>query len=133
MIKADLGNFLFKLLLPALITLSSQAQNSNNMTIKGKVFDAATGTGLPGATVHLQNTTHEVTTDQEGRFRFLTGQKLPVVLIVTYIGYQRKQITETRSNNIDIPLTATAGQMNDVVVVGYGTQRRKDLTSSISS
>jgi TonB-linked SusC/RagA family outer membrane protein len=133
MIKADLGNYLLKVLLPALIVLSSQAQNNNNLTITGKVFDAATGTGLPGATVHLQNTTHEVTTDQEGRFRFLTGQKLPVVLVVTYVGYQRKEITETRSSNIDIALTATAGQMNDVVVVGYGTQRRRDLTSAISS
>src|ERR1700693_3067776 len=121
MIKADLGNFLLKILLPALIVLSSQAQNNNNLSITGKVFDAATGTGLPGATVHLKNTTHEVTTDQEGRFRFLTGQKLPVVLIVTYVGYQRKEVTETRSSNIDVALTATAGQMNDVVVVGYGT------------
>jgi TonB-linked SusC/RagA family outer membrane protein len=116
-----------------LIFFSTRAQNNNNLTITGKVYDEKTGTGLPGATVHLKNTTHEVVTDKDGVFRFLTGQKLPVVLIVTYIGYQQKEITENTSRNIDIPLKETTSQLNDVVVVGYGTQRRRDLTSSIST
>jgi len=133
MIKIDLGKFLLKALIPVLIALSSQAQNNNNLTITGRVFDDKTGVGLPGASVHLKNTTHEVATDKDGNFRFLTGQKLPVVLIVSYVGYQAREVTETRSSNIDIPLTGAAGQLNDVVVVGYGTQRRRDLTSAISS
>ena len=133
MIKIDLGRSLLAFLLAALTGFSLKAQNNNNLTITGRVYDDRTGVGLPGATVQLKNTTHEVQTDQDGRFRFLTGQKLPVVIIVTYIGYQRKEVTETRSSNIDIPLTGTAGQLNDVVVVGYGTQRRKDLTSAIST
>jgi TonB-dependent starch-binding outer membrane protein SusC len=133
MIKIDLSRILFRILLPAFIALSARAQNNNNTTITGKVYDDKTGTGLPGATVHLKGTTHEVVTDQQGRFRFLTGQHLPVEIIVTYVGYQRKEITENRSNNIDIPLTAVSGQLNDVVVVGYGTQNRRDLTSSIST
>jgi TonB-linked SusC/RagA family outer membrane protein len=133
MIKIDLGKFLLNALIPVLIAFSSQAQNNNNLTITGKVFDDKTGVGLPGASVHLKNTTHEVATDKDGNFRFLTGQKLPVVLIVTYVGYQAREVTETRNTNIDIPLTGTAGQLNDVVVVGYGTQRRRDLTSAISS
>src|SRR5882757_8673153 len=123
--------FLAGWFLPAFIILSARAQNSNNLTITGKVYDEKTGTGLPGATVHLKNTTHEVVTDKDGQFRFLTGQKLPVVLIVTYIGYQQKEITENTSRNIDISLRETTSQLNDVVVVGYGTQKRRDLTSSI--
>jgi TonB-linked SusC/RagA family outer membrane protein len=126
-------SFLLTLLLATFGALSVKAQNKDNITITGRVYDDKTGVGLPGATVHLKNTTHEVQTDQDGRFRFLTGQKLPVVIIVTYIGYQEKEVTETRRSNIDIPLTGTAGQLGDVVVVGYGTQRRKDLTSAISS
>jgi TonB-linked SusC/RagA family outer membrane protein len=119
------------LLLLAII-LPSFAQN-NNLTIVGKVYDSKTGIGLPGATVQLKGTTHEVVTDEQGRFRFLTGQKLPVVLIVTYIGYERKEITANRSSNIDVPLNSTTSQMSDVVVVGYGTQQRRDLASSIST
>ena len=133
MSKIDLSRLLCSIFLPALIAISLQAQNNNNLTITGKVYDAKTGTGLPGATVRLKGTTHEVQTDQDGRFRFLTGQKLPVVLIVSYVGYQGKEFTETESSHIDLPLTSTAGKLDDVVVVGYGTQQRRDLTSSIST
>src|SRR5882762_5114990 len=113
--------------------LSGQTPNNNNMTLTGKVFDQKTGAGLPGATVHIKGTTHEVVTEKDGSFRFLTGQKLPVVFIVSYIGYQRKEVTENISRHIDIGLLETENQLNDVVVVGYGTQRKKDLTSSIST
>src|SRR5882762_3491064 len=122
----------FAVLLPLLIALPSIAQN-NNLDITGKVYDGKTGVGLPGATVHLKNTTHEVVTDKDGRFRFLTGQKLPVVLIVTYIGYQTREVSENVSRNIDIALKETTSQLNDVVVVGYGTQRKRDLTSAIAT
>jgi TonB-linked SusC/RagA family outer membrane protein len=135
MTKIALDNFFVGILLLALnlIAISAHAQNNDNLTITGKVYDERTGTGLPGATVHLKNTTHEVTTDKDGRFRFLTGQKLPVVIIVTYVGYQQREITESQNRNVDIALKETNNQLNDVVVVGYGTQRKRDLTSSISS
>ena len=114
-------------------SLSLHAQNNNNLTLSGKVFDQKTGTGLPGATVHIKGTTHEVVTDKDGTFHFLTGQKLPVALIVSYVGYQRVEVTENVSRHIEIGLKETENQLNDVVVVGYGTQRKKDLTSSIST
>src|SRR5882762_7122765 len=107
MTKADYQRyrkFLLAGIFPVLLFLSARAQNNNNLSITGKVYDEKTGTGLPGATVHLKNTTHEVVTDKDGQFRFLTGQKLPVVLIVTYIGYQQKEIRENTSRNIDIAL-----------------------------
>src|SRR5258708_27763495 len=107
----------FILILLLFLASSVRAQNNGNQTLTGKVFDQKTGIGLPGATVHLKGTTHEVATEKDGTFRFLTGQKLPVVLIVTYIGYQRKEITENISRHIDIPLQETDLQLNDVVVV----------------
>lgn len=116
-----------------LLSIRVMGQNANNIDITGKIYDQKTGVGLPGATVHLRGTTHEVVTDKDGRFRFLTGQKLPVVLQVSYVGYQSREVTENTSRNIDIWLTETSSQLNDVVVVGYGTQRRKDLTSAIST
>jgi hypothetical protein len=96
-------------------------RNKNHLPLNKNIFLFPAGTGLPGASVHLKGTTHEVVTDKDGSFRFLTGQHLPVVIIVSYVGYQRKEVTETKNRNIDIPLTATASQLNDVVVVGYGT------------
>src|SRR5882672_9344636 len=118
-------------LLVLLLSLKGLGQGANNIDITGKIYDQKTGVGLPGATVHIKGTTHEVVTDKDGKFRFLTGQKLPVVLQVSYVGYQSREVTENTSRNIDISLTETSSQLNDVVVVGYGTQRRKDLTSSI--
>ncbi|MBN9384551.1 MAG: TonB-dependent receptor [Chitinophagaceae bacterium] len=116
-----------------LLSIRVMGQNTNNIDITGKIYDQKTGVGLPGATVHIKGTTHEVVTDKDGRFRFLTGQKLPVVLQVSYVGYQAREVAENTSRNIDIWLAETSSQLNDVVVVGYGTQRRKDLTSAIST
>jgi TonB-linked SusC/RagA family outer membrane protein len=116
-----------------LVLFSARGQNAGNITLTGKVYDVKTGTGLPGATVHIKGTTHEVVTEQDGGFRFLTGQKLPVTFVVSYVGYQRKEVTETVSRHIEIGLAETENQLNDVVVVGYGTQRKRDLTSSIST
>ncbi|HEY6902260.1 MAG TPA: TonB-dependent receptor plug domain-containing protein, partial [Puia sp.] len=118
------------LLFPLLMV---RAQNAGNINISGKVYDQKTGVGLPGATVHLKGTTHEVVTEKDGTFHFLTGQKLPVVIVVTYVGYQRKEVSENISRHVDIGLVETDNQLNDVVVVGYGTQRKRDLTSAIST
>ena len=121
------------LLLPAvMIFLSSRAQN-NNVTLTGQVLDQKTGVPLMGATVHIQNTTHEVTTDKNGEFRFLTGQRPPIIVTVTYVGYREQDFAINNYGTVSIRLQESANQLNDVVVVGYGTQRRKDLTSSISS
>jgi hypothetical protein len=55
MIKIDLGKGLLKALIPVLIAISSQAQNNNNLTITGKVFDDKTGVGLPGASTSQEH------------------------------------------------------------------------------
>lgn len=133
--KATHGRYFLSFVIIQLLLLSffvsSQAQNTNT-TISGKVFDNKTGAPLPGATVHIKGTTHEVVTDQEGEFKFLTGQKMPVVLIVTYIGYQVKEEQVSTEGFIKIRLLETNSQLSDVVVVGYGTQKRRDLIGSVS-
>ncbi|WP_325582436.1 TonB-dependent receptor [Dinghuibacter sp.] len=110
----------------------SQTDNDHNITLTGTVVDR-TGQPLYGATVHLQHTTHEVLTDRGGRFRFLTGQKIPAIVEVSFVGYETRVDTFNSFDPIRIQLQESANRLNDVVVVGYGTQRRKDLTSSISS
>jgi TonB-dependent starch-binding outer membrane protein SusC len=81
--------------------LPSFAQN-NNLTLIGKVYDSKTGVTLPGATVHIKGTTHEVFTDKEGEFRFLTGQRPPLVLIVSYIGYKTREENVTNTGFITV-------------------------------
>ena len=105
---------------------------TNNITISGRILDDKTKAPLAGATIHIKSTTHEVATDEKGGFQFLTGQHLPVVFLITYVGYQQREITIGQADNNIITLHETNSQLNDVVVVGYGTQQRKNLISSIS-
>ncbi len=82
--------------------------------------------------LHIKGTTHAVSTDQKGRFSFITGQKFPYTLIVTFIGYKTKEVIADGSP-ITIPLAENVSILNDVVVVGYGTQKKSDVTGSIAS
>ncbi|MEH6305924.1 TonB-dependent receptor [Olivibacter sp. CPCC 100613] len=102
-----------------------------NSTLKGQVLDSITKEPLPGALVHIEGTTHSVSTDEEGSFGFVTGQKFPYTLEVSYIGYEKKKIIVSESK-IEILLTPGFNQLNDVVVVGYTTQQRKNLIGSVT-
>ncbi|NOW93643.1 TonB-dependent receptor [Mucilaginibacter sp. SG564] len=127
---------LFKLLLLFFIPVLSFAQTEQQPTINshlnGTVVDAITREPLPGAAVLILGTTHSVATDRDGKFSFVTGQKFPYTLIITYIGYDKQEVTANGSP-VTILLKQSVRALNDVVVVGYGTQSRKSLTGSVST
>jgi TonB-linked SusC/RagA family outer membrane protein len=113
--------------------LSAQIPTATiNSQLKGTVTDAANRQPLPGAVVRIKGTTHAVSTDNKGRFAFETGQKFPYILLVSFIGYAPKEYTANGSP-VEIQLTENNNQLNDVVVVGYGTQTRKSLTGSVAT
>jgi len=105
----------------------------DNISLSGHITDEKTKLPLAGATIHIKGTTHEVQTGAKGEFKFVTGQKIPVVFIITYIGYETLETTIDRYNNIVISLHEASTQLNDVVVVGYGTQKRAALISAVST
>ncbi len=114
--------FLF-LLMP---TLAQTAQ-----TVSGRVTDE-TGQALPGVTVLLKGTTTGTTTTAEGTYRLaVPGGK--ATLVASYVGYVSQEILINDQSVIDIKLAPDSKILNEVVVVGYGTQQRKDLTGSIAS
>ncbi|MBC9911549.1 TonB-dependent receptor [Chitinophaga varians] len=119
-------------LLPLLVVAQVPTTPLINSHLTGRVVDARTHEPLPGAIVNIKGTTHGVSTDAEGRFVFVTGQKFPYTLIISYIGYRKIEVTAT-GGHIEIPLEAIQSQLNDVVVVGYGTQKKSDLTGAIAS
>jgi TonB-linked SusC/RagA family outer membrane protein len=125
--------YAFLLALLVLLPLFLSAQNTPliNSTLEGRVIDAKTRETLPGATVSIKGTTHSVATDAEGRFKFVTGQKFPYTLVVSFMGYKTKEVI-ANSETITINLDDTPNQLNDVVVVGYGVQQRRDLVGSVS-
>ncbi|WP_332369390.1 carboxypeptidase-like regulatory domain-containing protein [Spirosoma telluris] len=103
-----------------------------NSTLSGKVVDAKTKEPLIGATIQIKGITNGASTDVNGKFTLKTAQTLPFTLIVTYVGYKTREVAAI-SNTIDIELDENLGQLSEVVVVGYGTQKRSDITGSIAS
>lgn len=90
------------------------------------------GSPLPGVTVAVKGTQQATLTDASGRFKINVGDASRV-LIFRYVGYVSKEVTVGANPNVTIDLQEDAKSLNEVVVVGYGTQNRRDLTSSISS
>ena len=79
------------------------AQN-NNVQLLGKVVDAKNKQSLQGATVHIKGTTHEVSTGKNGEFEFITGQRVPVTYVISYVGYETKEVLVSSYGHIDIEL-----------------------------
>lgn len=116
-------------------TLQFQAQNTTPLIqskLDGTVVDDITNQPIIGASINIKGTTHGVVTDSEGKFYFQTGQKFPYTLIVSYIGYKKLEIVVDK-NPVIIHLKEERQELDELVVVGYGTQKRKDITGSVAS
>ena len=126
--------WLLSLLVATPLFMMAQTAPSSviNSSVSGTVTDAKTGAPLEGALVKIKGVTNQALTDSKGSFVLKTGQKLPFILEVSYIGY-RKLETEATTTTINIQLQDEQTQLNEVVVVGYGTQRRTDVTGSVAS
>jgi TonB-linked SusC/RagA family outer membrane protein len=97
--------------------------------ITGKVT-AADGSALPGASVLIKGTTNGVPTDADGGFRINVPSQ-STILVFSMIGMTAQEITVGTRTNIDVILQEDARALNEVVVVGYGTQRKLDVTGSV--
>jgi len=99
--------------------------------ITGQVIDDLK-TPLPGVNVLVKGTSAGTTTDADGRYA-LDTPGADAVLVFSFIGYTTQEITVGNQTEINVTLAADIQTLNEVVVVGYGTQKRSDLTGSIAS
>ena len=112
--------------------ISAQDPNAAKV-VRGTIKDASNSSVLPGATIRLKSNSRVVTvSDPNGAFS-LTVPENNNVLIISYTGYQEQQISATAGLNLDIALQPAASELNQVVVVGYGTQSKKDVTGSVKT
>jgi iron complex outermembrane receptor protein len=98
--------------------------------ISGTVTDE-TGAPLPGATVLIKGTTKGTSTDSNGKF--VIDAEAGAVLEISYVGYSLKEVSVNGQTAIAVQLDPDLSQLNEVVVVGYGTQKKSDVTGAISS
>lgn len=115
------------------IALLSHAQEAQLTNLKGRVLDPKGKNGLAGATVHLKGSTNTVTTNDKGDFTLTTYKKAPFIISISFIGYVGQEITITGNEPVNISLEEASNQLADVAVIGYGTQKRKDITGSVAS
>ncbi len=100
-------------------------------SISGKVTDAADGQGVPGANVIVKGTTTGTITDMDGNFT-IDVPDADAVLVFSYIGYLTQEITVGSQTTIDIALAEDIQALDEVVVIGYGTVKKEDLTGSVA-
>lgn len=119
----------FYILLVALLTSSTVF--TQNMSITGVIVDKKTDESLIGATVLQKGTNNGTITNFDGNFSI--SVPLDATLVISYIGYIQQEIVVKDQNPLRILMVADAEILEEVVVVGYGTQKAKDMTAPIST
>ena len=114
-----------------LLLLSLQPFAQETISITGKVADN-TGQPLEGATVSVKGTGTSTITQKDGSFR-IAVPSAQSVLSITSVGFEEQQLTIGQQKQVAVTMNAAANSMNEVVVIGYGTARRKDVTGAVSS
>ncbi|MBE7178556.1 MAG: SusC/RagA family TonB-linked outer membrane protein, partial [Mucilaginibacter polytrichastri] len=98
--------------------------------VSGVVKDAK-GTPLAGVTITVKGTQTRTASDESGRFA-LKNLNANAVLVFTYVGFKNREIAVGNQSNVNVTLEEVASTLNEVVVVGYGTQSKKDVTGAVA-
>lgn len=119
------------LVLVFFLFFSSFLLAQQKITVKGSVF-SENNEPLAGVSVNVKGSSGGTTTDAKGMFTIQVDKG--VTLVLTFIGYEEKQIKVNRENSIgDIQMASKNSALGEVVIIGYGTQRKSDLTGAVSS
>lgn len=113
------------------VTLFSAQVFSQQQTVKGTVTDAASSEGLPGVTVAVKGTNISTQTDNNGNFSINPGTGK--VLVFSFVGYETGEVNINNRNTINISLSASTKGLEEVVVVGYGNQVRRQVTGAVQN
>lgn len=112
------------------VLLSVNLLFAQDKIVTGKVTDSKDGSPVIGASIVPKGSKTGTTSAADGTFRI----KIPsgiTAIVITSVGFAPQEIDVSGSSNVSVSLTATSGNLNEVVVVGYGTAKKKDLTGSV--
>ncbi len=102
----------------------------DDVNVTGKVTDES-NTGLPGVNITIKGTSNGTITDASGNFSILAPDD--GILVFSYIGYETSEVDINGRSVIDVSMTLDLAELSEVVVIGYGTQKRSDLTGALGS
>ncbi|MBP6590314.1 MAG: SusC/RagA family TonB-linked outer membrane protein, partial [Chitinophagaceae bacterium] len=115
-----------------LLVLISQVSLAQNKVVTGKVTDARDGTPLQGATVSAKGNRSGTQTDAKGVFS-LTVDNSVSAIVISSVGFNAQEISLDGKTSVEVAMAINNTSLGEVVVIGYGTARRKDLTGSVST
>ncbi|SDQ50780.1 SusC/RagA family TonB-linked outer membrane protein [Flagellimonas zhangzhouensis] len=130
LLKKKLGILSRIWLLPIFFLFLGLQGQAQDLTITGVVSEAATGTPIPGVNILVKGTTNGVVTDFDGNYaiKAATGD----VLIFSYVGFESQEIVVGSSSAIDVGMVEDTNELDEVVIIGYGSQKKSDLTGSVA-
>jgi TonB-linked SusC/RagA family outer membrane protein len=135
--KDDQLKFLKRLITPVIVLALLVLQGFGNLyaqgiTITGSATDAASGEPLIGVNVIISGTTEGTITDLNGEFS-ITVSDQETILVFSYIGYSTQEITVGNNTEISVAMQEDIARLDEVIVVGYGTVKKSDLTGAVST
>jgi TonB-linked SusC/RagA family outer membrane protein len=113
------------------LTKASSVKMQEKKTITGKVTDSETGEGLPGVSVVEKGTNNGSITDLDGNYTLNVAEDATIT--VTYVGYVTEDISVSGMTQVDVALVPDIISLEDVIVIGYGTIKKSDLTGAVAS
>ena len=99
--------------------------------VKGSIIDASNGSALPGATVQIKGTTEGTVTDLNGKYSIQINKAC--ILVFSYIGYESQEKLVQPNTTLNIQLKVSSINLNELVVIGYGVEKKKDATGSVTA
>ena len=110
--------------------ITSLPETLQQQTVTGKVTDASTNEAMPGVNIQVKGTTIGTISDAEGKYSLPVSDK-NTILIFSFIGYVAQEIQLSGRTTLDVMLVSETTRLDEVVVVGYGTMKKSDLTGSV--
>ncbi|RYZ34663.1 MAG: SusC/RagA family TonB-linked outer membrane protein, partial [Sphingobacteriales bacterium] len=123
---------LIKVSLPLILLFVTQSLLAQNRQITGKVTDSKDGAPVSGASVQPKGSSSGASTGADGSFTISVAPNINT-LVVSSVGYAELEVDITNKTSVDVSLVATGADLSEVVVVGYGTVRKRDLTGAVVS
>jgi TonB-dependent starch-binding outer membrane protein SusC len=129
--KASEKNSFIKAFFLLAAFLISSGLYAQEKSISGKIFDSVDGAGIPGASIAIKGTTKGVVTDANGNFKLSVAPG--ATIIVSSVGYGKQEFAVGNRSEFNIGLAVDAKTIDEIVVVGYGEQKKRDVTGSVSA
>lgn len=121
--------FTFFLVLCLLYSSGHLLAQSEKISVRGKVVDSLDGKGIPGVSILEKGSTNGTQSDSEGNYSITVAGN--ATLIFSYVSYRSQEVAVRGQNQLNISLSQINEQLDQVVVIGYGTAAKRDLTGSI--